>query len=107
MTKISWAIGHWVLAMPIRREGSQIIGPDGVYDVVAACSGIRSLTALGAVTMIYAFVAFATFGKRLTVLLAAFPLAVAGNVGRVTTVIIWGMFLAKRWPCVWNNIWGW
>src|SRR4051812_19182205 len=75
VTKISWAIGHWVLAMPIRREGSQIIGPDGVYDVVAACSGIRSLTALGAVTMIYAFVAFATFGKRLTILLAAFPLA--------------------------------
>jgi exosortase len=95
VTKVSWAIGHYVLAMPITRVGSQIIGPEGVYDVVAACSGIRSLTALGAITMIYAFVGFATVGKRLAVLLAAFPLAVAGNVARVTTVIILGDVFGK------------
>jgi exosortase len=90
VTKISWFIGHGILAMPIVREGSRIIGPDGAYDVVAACSGIRSLTALGAVTMIYAFIGFTVPWKRLVVLLAAFPLAVAGNVGRVTTVIVLG-----------------
>jgi exosortase len=90
VTKISVGIGSEVLAMPIVRDGSQIKGPDGVYDVVAACSGIRSLTALGAVTMIYAFVGFKTPWKRLVVLLAALPLAVAGNAARVTTVIILG-----------------
>jgi exosortase len=90
VTKISWAIGHWILAMPIVRQGSTIIGPEGAFDVAPACSGIRSLTALGAVTMIYAFVGFSVGWKRLVVLLAAFPLAVAGNVARVTTVIIVG-----------------
>ncbi|MHC1768901.1 MAG: exosortase/archaeosortase family protein [Verrucomicrobiia bacterium] len=90
VTKISWFIGHWVLAMQIARDGSQIIGPEGVYDVAVACSGIRSLTALGAVTLIYAFVGFSSPVKRLIIFLAAIPLAVAGNVARVTTVIILG-----------------
>ena len=90
VTKISWAIGHWLLAMPIVRDGSRIIGPEGAFDVAPACSGIRSLTALGAVTMIYSFVGFTVGWKRLVILLAAFPLAVAGNVARVTTVIILG-----------------
>jgi exosortase len=90
VTKISAGIGREILAMPIVRDGSQIKGPDGTYDVVAACSGIRSLTALGAVTMIYAFLAFKSHWKRVVVLLAAVPLAVAGNSARVTTVIILG-----------------
>ena len=90
VTKISFTIGREVLAMPIARDGSRILGPDGGYDVVAACSGLRSLTALGAVTMIYAFLAFTTQWRRWLVLLAAIPLAIAGNVGRVTTVIILG-----------------
>lgn len=96
VTKISWMIGHGLLAMPIRLDGSQIIGPEGIYDVAPACSGIRSLTALGAVTMIYAFVAFTSTWKRLTVLLAAIPLAVAGNVGRVTTVLVLGDVFGKK-----------
>ena len=95
VTKISWGIGHGLLAMPITRDGSQIIGPEGVYDVVAACSGIRSLTALGAVTMIYAFLGFTNPWKRLAVLLAALPLAVAGNVARVSSVILIGDVFGK------------
>jgi exosortase len=90
VTKISWGIGHGVLAMPIVRDGSTIMGPEGAFDVAPACSGIRSLTALGAVTLIYAFVGFGLFWQRAAVLLAAIPLAVAGNVARVTTVIILG-----------------
>jgi len=35
--------------MPIVRDGSQIVGPEGAFDVAPACSGIRSLTALGAI----------------------------------------------------------
>jgi exosortase len=90
VAKISWAVGHGLLGMPITREGSQIIGPEGAYEVAAACSGIRSLTALGAVTMIYAFLGFSSRWRRLLVLLAAFPLAVAGNVARVSTVMVMG-----------------
>lgn len=90
VAQISWGIGHGVLAMPLMLDGSQIKGPEGAFDVAPACSGIRSLTALGAITMIYAFVGFTTTWKRLAVLLAAIPLAVAGNVARVTTVVVLG-----------------
>jgi len=96
VTRISWAIGHEVLGMSIQRVGSQIIGPEGVYEVAPACSGIRSLTALGAITVIYAFAGFSATWKRLTILLAAIPLAIAGNVGRVTTVIILGDVFGKN-----------
>jgi exosortase len=96
VTKISVGIGKGLLAMPVVRDGSRIVGPEGAYDVVAACSGIRSLTALGAVTMIYAFMAFTGGWRRLAILLSAFPLAVAGNVARVTTVIIIGDVFGKN-----------
>jgi exosortase len=96
VTKISVAIGSGLLAIPIARDGSQILGIDAfgamvpMYDVAEPCSGSRSLTALGAITMIYAFMSFRKPWKRLAILLAAIPLAVAGNVSRVTTVIIVG-----------------
>jgi exosortase len=93
VTKISVGLGHEILGMPIGRNGSQILNlADGVamYDVAPACSGIRSLTALGAVTMIFAFTGFSASWKRLIVLLSAFPLAVAGNTARVTALLILG-----------------
>ncbi len=96
VTKISWGIGHGILAMPIVRDGSTIVGPEGSFDVAPACSGIRSLTAMGAITMIYAFMAFTVGWKRLIILVAAIPLAVAGNVARVTTVIILGDVFGKE-----------
>jgi exosortase len=101
VTQISVGIGRDLLAIPIVRDGSQILALDAfggavpMYDVAPACSGIRSLTALGAITMIYAFMSFRTPWKRLAILLAAIPLAVAGNVTRVTTVIIVGEAFSK------------
>ncbi len=97
VTKLSVGIGHGVLAMGIRQDGSQILSETGVamYDVAPACSGIRSLTALGAVTLIYAFTAFRADWRRLVVLLAAFPMAVAGNTARVTTLLILGDVFGK------------
>lgn len=97
VAKITVLIGHGILAMPIAVDGSRIIGPDGVYDVATACSGIRSLTMLGAVTMIYGFVSFTSYWKRILILLAAIPLAVAGNVARVTTVVILGDVFGRDW----------
>jgi exosortase/archaeosortase family protein len=72
------------------REGSQIfdVGRTFQYDVGAACSGIRSLTALFALTTIYAFTSFRTYWKRGLILAAAIPLAVAGNVARITSILV-------------------
>jgi exosortase len=92
VTKLSVGIGSGVLAMPIVGDGSIIRNSAGVamYDVAPACSGIRSLTALGAITMIYAFMSFKAGWQRWLILFSAIPLAVAGNVARVTTVMVLG-----------------
>lgn len=58
------------------------------YDVAPACSGIRSLTALLALTTIYGFMNFTPTWKRLLVVAAAVPLAVLGNMMRLLGIIV-------------------
>lgn len=87
---ISAGIGHGLLGVDVVREGTLLFDSQHTfqYDVAAACSGIRSLTVLLALTTVYGFVTFRSGWKRLLMVLVAFPLAVVGNVIRITGVII-------------------
>jgi exosortase len=89
---VSWIvaqIAHLGLAPDLVRDGTQLF--DGqrtfAYDVAAACSGIRSLTALLALTTIYAFVVFKSPWKRAAIIVSAFPLAILSNVVRLCFTI--------------------
>jgi exosortase len=79
-----------VFAFDIVREGTALKNPLGTYqyEVAAACSGIRSLTATLAVALIYSFLSFSTWWKRALLIASAFPLAVMGNVVRMLTIIV-------------------
>lgn len=79
-----------ILGVDVIRDGTQIFNAAHTFafEVAPACSGIRSLLAMAAVTTIYAFMSFATGWKRLVVMLAAIPLAVLGNVTRLTLVVV-------------------
>jgi exosortase len=92
VTKLSVAIGHEGLGITVSAVGSQVINAQGIplYDVAPACSGIRSLTALLALTIIYGFLFFERPWKRLLIILASVPMAIAGNVARLTVVIAVG-----------------
>ena len=88
VTQVSVGIAH-VLGIEAIRNGTQIIGANGFnFDVAPACSGIRSLTALTALTTIYGFLTFHAAWKRVLMVLLAVPLAVIGNVARITGVIL-------------------
>lgn len=95
---ISVGIGHHALGIDVFRSGSQIVNGKGVamYDVAPACSGIRSLVTLLAITMVYGFLNFKRVWKRGIIILSGFPLAVLGNVARITTVIIVGEVFGKE-----------
>lgn len=94
---ISVGFSHVVLGIEVVRDGTQIIGAQGFnYDVAPACSGIRSLTALFALTTIYGFVMFRTFWKRLLMMGIAFPLALLGNVIRIVGVILTTEFFGSE-----------
>ena len=90
VTQLSVGIGHNLLGLDVLRDGTAIFNTARTfnYDVAPACSGIRSLTSLLAVTTIYGYVAFRAPWKRAVMMALAAPLAVAGNVARITTVII-------------------
>lgn len=90
VTKVSVGIGHHLLGLDVLRDGTRIFNSARTfnYDVAPACSGIRSLASLLAVTTIYGYVAFRAPWRRVVMILLAAPLAVAGNVARITTVII-------------------
>ena len=90
---VSWtvaAIAHLGLAPDLIREGTQLFDAQHTfgYEVAAACSGIRSLVALLALTTIYGFVTFKTPWRRGVMILSAFPLAVLGNVMRLCFTIV-------------------
>ncbi len=90
VTQLSVGIGHNLLGLDVLRDGTAIFNTARTfnYDVAPACSGIRSLASLLAVTTIYGYVAFRSPWKRAAMMALAAPLAVAGNVARITTVII-------------------
>ena len=90
VTQISVSFGHDLLGLDVLRDGTRIFNSARTfnYDVAPACSGIRSLASLLAVTTIYGYVAFRAPWKRVLMIVLAAPLAVAGNVARITTVII-------------------
>jgi exosortase len=89
---VSWlvaGVAHLGLAPDLVRQGTQLF--DGqrtfAYEVAAACSGIRSLTALLALMTVYGFVVFRSPWRRAAMMLAALPLAVLGNVVRLCFTI--------------------
>ena len=84
-----WICGT-LLGIDIIQEGVQISDSQRryTYAIAAACSGLRSLIVTLAFFTIYGFVAFKKKWKIAVIILSAFPLAVAGNVLRLTLIIL-------------------
>ena len=101
-TRISVWLCQGALGIDVVRNGTTIWEPTGKfqYEIAAACSGIRSLTAFVAFTTIFSFVFFRKNWKRAIVIGSAFPLAVLSNVVRLLMIIIaaetWGQAAGAR-----------
>jgi len=82
-------IAHLGLAPDLIRDGTILTDAQHTfaYDVVAACSGIRSLTMLVAFTTIYGFMTLKVSWKRAVLISASIPIAVLGNVARLCFTI--------------------
>ncbi|HIE10524.1 MAG TPA: exosortase/archaeosortase family protein [Kiritimatiellae bacterium] len=79
------------MGIAAERSGSAIYSLAGggfSFDVADPCSGLRSLLAMTALTAVYANFTQKTLVKKWILFLAAIPIAVAGNVARVTTVAL-------------------
>jgi len=95
-----------VLNLSLIRDGTVVFHalPGGVrgfeFEVAPACSGIRSLTVVLLLTLVFGYLQFESSWRRMALVLAAVPLAVLANVVRLVTVFTvgeaWGGAAGKR-----------
>ena len=92
-------VSQYILAIDVKVNGNMLIDPTGhyQYEIAAACSGIRSLIATFALSVIMGFVSFQKVWKRIILIAAAFPLAVLGNLLRMLTIIIAAEIGGQEW----------
>ena len=77
------------LGIAAERSGSAIysMAAGGFsFDVADPCSGIKSLLAMTALTAVYAYFTQEVWWKKWVLFLSSIPLAIIGNVARITTV---------------------
>lgn len=74
-----------LIGLPVYREGNIIFLPHATLEIVEACSGIRSLVSLAALTVVFAYITQRHICKRGLLVVSAVPIALAANAFR-----IWG-----------------
>lgn len=87
------------IGIPILRVGNVIHLPAHTFEVVQACSGLRSLVTLLTLATIIAYFALRSNLLRMVLIGCAVPAAVLVNIIRVTTMIVvyhfWGYDLTE------------
>ena len=76
------------LGIPIYREGNVIHLAQTTLEVVAACSGLRSLVTMFALSAALAFLSPLSGKKKLILFLAAAPIAIFANIVRLTATAL-------------------
>ena len=98
---VTWIVEHLfddVLGIGVMRVGTQLFNSLGTYqfEVAAACSGIRSLTSTLLAATALGFIVFRSPWKRAAMIAAAVPLAVIGNVLRLSLIVGAGEFFGQK-----------
>jgi exosortase len=91
------AAGARLVGATFEREGMQIFFPTGELRVEAPCSGLRSLVALLATGTLFAYFQPGGFWRRATVMLAAIPIALAGNIARLLLLLVAADRMGVTW----------
>ena len=77
-----------MMGLPILREGNILYLPGVTLQVEEACSGLRSLTTLFALSALIAYMSPLKRVSKLIIFLAAIPIALVGNVVRLIATAV-------------------
>lgn len=107
VVEVSAAIAH-AAGIAVLRSGTLLASPDGSYhyDVAAACSGVRSLTAMVALSLLLGYLNFQSWQRRAVVLLSCLPLVYLGNVARIVSIIFAAQLGGPKWGNVAHEVMG-
>lgn len=94
---VASGIAH-ALGLGVVRNGTLLFSPHGgyQYDVAAACSGVRSLMALAALSLLVGYLSLRAWWARLVVLVLCGPYTFAGNVVRTTAIVVAAEWFGQR-----------
>ncbi len=82
-----------ILGLDVQIVGNAVTLPNADLVIGAQCSGVNSLIALTALMVLTAYLVKGPLWSRLTLVLLAGPLAILGNILRVTSLL----FVARTW----------
>jgi exosortase len=88
--KATMFITHDVLQIAVTRSGTMLSNAKELwhFEVAAECSGIRSFTALLAISTIFSVLTMRLFWKRAVIIGLTIPIALICNVARLTTIVL-------------------
>jgi exosortase A len=78
------ALSLYFFGIPVLREGNVMLLANTSLEVAEACSGIRSLISLLALSVVFAYLSQRVTWKRIIVVLSTFPIAIIANAARVS-----------------------
>jgi exosortase len=84
------------VGIKIQALGTTLTAADGSFnfEIAEGCSGIRSLTAMTMITAIYVHLTQDKLWKKLVILAFSVVFAIAGNIGRIFTVVLVAKFIS-------------
>ncbi|MBU1193720.1 MAG: exosortase/archaeosortase family protein [Proteobacteria bacterium] len=94
-TDISAFLIHAV-NVPVYQEGNMLYFAQTQLEVAEACSGIRSITALTMLSVLFVYLLEFTLWKKVVILLSAVPIALIANIVRVTGTGILAHFFGAQ-----------
>lgn len=84
-----------LFGIPVLREGNVIYLTETTLEVAEACSGIRSLMSLLALSTIYAYFMHKKNWVRIVLVLASFPIAIIVNALRVSATAVLAQYFGE------------
>lgn len=83
-------------SIPVYREGNMLNFVQTKLEVAEACSGIRSITALTMLALLFCYLSGEGLWRKIILVAAAIPIALLGNIVRVTGTGVLAHFYGDR-----------
>lgn len=89
-------LGLQLTGIPVFREGQLVYIPAGTFEVAEACSGIRFLTATVTLSILFTYISYRTYKKRIIFLLLAIIIPIVANGLRAFFIVLAGHFISME-----------